>query len=301
MQGPKPEQRRLQGMLNFPLYGALGDVLGRGAPTAVLGQRLRAQVALHPRLHWMPTFLDNHDLDRFLASADERALALAMATMFTLPGIPVVYYGTEQGFTQQRASMFAAGWGSGGRNHFDLKHPLALTLRSLADLRKAHAPLRRGWPTVLAETVDDAGLIVWRMSHEGQHVLIALNTSDEAQSVKALPIGSANAQGLKPAWGMNAVPDALTTDDQGRLDLSLAGRDLRVWHWTDAQLRGSASTGQAQAEPPLALSALGHGRGPPRPQRRRPRPARPIRLPHRPGVFATAARRHSPRAGGHPG
>jgi hypothetical protein len=54
---------------------------------------------------------------------------------------------------------------------------------------------------------------------------------------------------------MNAVPDALTTDDQGRLDLSLAGRDLRVWHWTDAQLRGSASTGQAQAEPPLALSA----------------------------------------------
>ena len=255
MQGPKPEQRRLHGMLNFPLYGALGDVMGRGAPTAILGQRLRAQVALHPRLHWMPTFLDNHDVDRFLASADERALTLAMAALFTLPGIPVVYYGTEQGFTHQRASMFAGGWGSGGRDHFDPNHPLALTLRSLADLRKVHAPLRRGWPTVLAETVDDAGILVWRMSHEGRHVLVALNTADEPQSVKALSVGITNAQGLQPAWGLHGVPDGLKTDDQGRVDLSLAARDLRVWHWTDGQLRTTAAAGQAQAEEPLALSA----------------------------------------------
>jgi len=257
MQGPNPAQRRLHGMLNFPLYGALGDVMGRGAPTAVLGQRLREQVALHPRLHWMPTFLDNHDVDRFLASADERALLMALAAQFTLPGIPVVYYGTEQGFTQQRASMFAAGWGSGGHDHFKLQHPLARALRSLAELRQAHRPLRRGWPTVLAETVDDAGILVWRMSHEGQHVLIALNTAEAPRDLKGLATGSIGIKTLKAAWGLQARPEALDTDDQGRVSLALAARDLRVWHWADEHLVSSTGAGRAQKEPPWSLSAAG--------------------------------------------
>lgn len=262
MQGPQAQQRRLHGMLNFPLYGALGDVLSRGAPTAVLGQRLRAQVALHPRLHWMPTFVDNHDVDRFLASGDQRALVQALGSLFTLPGIPVVYYGTEQGFTQQRASMFAAGWGSGGQDHFRLEHPLARTLRSLADLRQTHAPLRRGWPTVLAETTDDAGALVWRMSHEGQHVLVALNTADEALTVKDLPLGSSGAATLQPAWGLEGLPAGLQADVQGRVSIPLGGRDLRVWHWADAQLQGSARAGQAQSEAPRALQRSGDGDAP---------------------------------------
>ncbi len=259
MQGPQPGQRRLQGMLNFPLYGALGDVLGRGAPTAVLGQRLRSQVALHPRLHWMPSFLDNHDVDRFLTAADERALVQGLAALFTLPGIPVVYYGTEQGFTQQRASMFAAGWGSGGRDHFNLNHPLAQTLRSLAQLRTAHAPLRRGWPTVLAETTDDAGALVWRMSHEGAHVLVALNTADSPVTVAHLPTGSAHSVTLQAAWGLEAQPEPLSSDEQGRVRLALGARDLRVWHWHDAALMGTAQAGKAQAEAALELRANGAG------------------------------------------
>ena len=35
----------------------------------------------------------------------------ALAVVFTIPGIPLVYAGTEQGFRETRASMFAAGWG----------------------------------------------------------------------------------------------------------------------------------------------------------------------------------------------
>lgn len=278
IQGEQASQRRLQGMLNFPLYGAIGDVMGRGAPTAVLGQRVRSQVALHPKLHWMPTFLDNHDVDRFLTSADERALVQALGAMFTLPGIPVVYYGTEQGFTQQRASMFAAGWGSGGRDHFNLNHPLAQQIKSLAELRKAHAPLRRGWPTVLAETTDDAGALVWRMSHEGQHVLVALNTADEPVTVRGLDTGSRRVAALQPAWQLKESGESLAptttstpatttapafttvnTDQQGRLDLPLGPRDLRVWHWTDESLRGTTREGTPQQEAPQQLQQASAG------------------------------------------
>ena len=74
---------------------------------------------VHRQPHLMPSFVDNHDVDRFLAGGSEAALKQALLAMLTLPGIPVIYYGTEQGFTLQRASMFAAGYGSGGRDHFD--------------------------------------------------------------------------------------------------------------------------------------------------------------------------------------
>ncbi|MBU3748729.1 MAG: alpha-amylase, partial [Burkholderiaceae bacterium] len=96
-------QPLLPGMINFPLYGAFGDVFARGRPTAELGYRIEATMRLHARPHLMPTFVDNHDVDRFLAGGSEAALRQALLAMFTLPGIPTVYYGTEQGFTQPRA------------------------------------------------------------------------------------------------------------------------------------------------------------------------------------------------------
>jgi glycosidase len=65
----------LPGMLNFPLYGALGDVFARGRPTADLGHRIHAGQRLHARPHLMPSFVDNHDVDRFLAGGSTAACA----------------------------------------------------------------------------------------------------------------------------------------------------------------------------------------------------------------------------------
>jgi glycosidase len=79
---------------------------------------------LHAKPHLMPSFIDNHDVDRFLASGSEAGLKQALLLILTLPGIPVIYYGTEQGFTEQRAAMFAAGQGSGGRDRFDRQSAL---------------------------------------------------------------------------------------------------------------------------------------------------------------------------------
>ena len=112
---------RLQGMINFPLYGSLGDVFARGRPTAELADRIEAMLRVHANPHLLPSFIDNHDVDRFLAGGSEAALKQALLAMMTLPGIPVIYYGTEQGFAEQRAAMFAAGYGSGGRDRFDTR------------------------------------------------------------------------------------------------------------------------------------------------------------------------------------
>lgn len=58
-------------------------------------------------------------MERFSRGTDEKTLRMAVAFLMTLPGIPVIYYGTEQSFEETRASMFAKGWGSGGKDHFE--------------------------------------------------------------------------------------------------------------------------------------------------------------------------------------
>lgn len=45
------------------------------------------------------TFIGNHDVDRIASSVGPDGAALAAAILFSLPGMPSVYYGDEQGFT----------------------------------------------------------------------------------------------------------------------------------------------------------------------------------------------------------
>jgi len=96
----------MQGMLNFPLYGSVSDVMARGHTTQELAERIRQNMQIHSDPHRMPSFLDNHDVDRFLKGGNELALRQSLALIMTLPGIPTLYYGTEQGFKEQRAAMF---------------------------------------------------------------------------------------------------------------------------------------------------------------------------------------------------
>jgi len=50
----------------------------------------------------LPSFLDNHDMNRFLwvVNGDRQRLKLAALCQFTLPQPPIIYYGTEVGLSQ---------------------------------------------------------------------------------------------------------------------------------------------------------------------------------------------------------
>lgn len=100
---------RMDGALDFGLLEALRgffafDALSPGEfdrflrrHFAFFGQASGAELVL-------PSFLDNHDMNRFLFSVggDVRRLKLAALCQFTLPGPPVLYYGTEVGLSQLR-------------------------------------------------------------------------------------------------------------------------------------------------------------------------------------------------------
>jgi glycosidase len=59
----------------------------------------------------MTTFVDNHDMDRFLYVADNdiEKLKRAAEIQFEFPGPPIIYYGTEVGLKQSLSKTSAIG------------------------------------------------------------------------------------------------------------------------------------------------------------------------------------------------
>ena len=217
------------GLINFPLYGALGDVFARGRPTAELGQRIESMMRVHARPHLMPSFVDNHDVDRFLAGGDVAGLQQALLAMLTLPGIPTIYYGTEQGFTVPRAAMFAGGSDSGGRERFDTAAPLYRYLQRAIALRRGDTVFSRGEPTVLRGNAAGPGGIAWRMREGERTALVALNTASHPVLLDGLDTGLAPGTRLRGAFAIDGEAAALSVDAEGRVDLVLPPRAGFAW------------------------------------------------------------------------
>ncbi|SEU35858.1 alpha-amylase family glycosyl hydrolase [Stigmatella erecta] len=228
MDDPVTGEALLPGMLQFPLYRTAGDVFARGHPTSELAHRLMNAREVFSRPHLMPTFLDNHDVDRFRAGGSEAALRQALVFMMTVPGIPVIYYGTEQDFTGRRSAMFQAGFESGGRDRFDTTAPLYTFIQELTALRKAHAVFRRGEPTVLRQNGVRGGVFAYKMEGEGDVAFVLFNTSDEETLLDNLETGLPEGSRLALLASVNGGTEA-TVGSQGRLSLKLPARAVRVF------------------------------------------------------------------------
>ncbi len=219
----------LPAMLNYPLYGTVGDVLHGGHPTAELGYRIQDMMQVFKRPHLMPTFLDNHDVDRFLADGSVAGLEQGLVLIMTLPGIPVIYYGTEQAFTEQRGAMFAGGYASGGQDHFDTSAPLYRFIAELATLRKQNKVLSRGTPTILDQDSAGPGSFAFKMTYGSASAVIALNTSDTQSMTRTFATGLTPGTLLtnRIAVGSDAVPVVVAAD--GTITTTLPPRGAFVW------------------------------------------------------------------------
>ena len=143
-------------------------------------------------------FIDNHDTYRFLRIGEPEAmLRIALAYLLFSIGIPMTYYGTEQGFRQNvgrldpegpdmppdpenRQDQFADGSfksDSSSGDKFDVRNPIYLFLKKLADIRNTYVALRRGDQWVRWSDPDKSGLFAFSRIYQGQEVLVAINFS----------------------------------------------------------------------------------------------------------------------------
>ena len=72
-----------------------------GTHLKILKTLLDKHYARFPVNYYLPTFVDNHDMNRFLfdAGQDIEKLKLALKLQMSLPQPPILYYGTETGLT----------------------------------------------------------------------------------------------------------------------------------------------------------------------------------------------------------
>lgn len=243
----------LPSMINFPLYGSLLDVFARGQPTAVLQHRIASMQQHFPDPHRMPTFIDNHDVDRWLANGNEAGMKQALLALMTLPGIPTIYYGTEQGFRQPRAAMFANGYQSQGRDHFDTASPMFAFLREVIALRKQHRALSQGQPEVILANAHAPGALAWRVQHGDSQMLVLFNSADHPILSPPLPLGTA-AQRLRGVYGVFGQPKDRVISAGQSLVLPLAARDGQVF--VIEPLREDAPSKATEPAPHTHIDAL---------------------------------------------
>jgi cyclomaltodextrinase len=117
---------RLDGTLDFLLAEAMRKTFGYGAwSEAVFEQFLQRHHAYLDRDFLMFSFIDNHDMDRFLfiAGDSKSNLQKAAEIQMKLAGPPIIYYGTEIGLSQAMSRSKSAGmemsrgamlWDNGG-------------------------------------------------------------------------------------------------------------------------------------------------------------------------------------------
>ena len=97
---------RMDGVLDFHLLDLLrGFFAFQSIAVSQFDRAVRQHFAYFGQALVLPSFLDNHDMNRFLwiANGDTRRLKLAALCQFTLPQPPIVYYGTEVGLSQRQA------------------------------------------------------------------------------------------------------------------------------------------------------------------------------------------------------
>ena len=193
-------------VLDFGFQAAVNEVIARDATPERLA-RTFAIDALYAGGEagalGLPTFLGNHDMGRigqFILKAkpdisDDELLArtrLAHALMMFSRGVPVLYYGDEQGFTGDggdsgaRQDMVATRVAAyqddriigGARPAFSTEAPLYRAIADMGRLRQSDVRLRRGLQTVrFAGETPGLFAVSRRIPGEAGETLVVYNTS----------------------------------------------------------------------------------------------------------------------------
>jgi len=215
-----PQRPLLKTVINFPLYVEIRRVLLGGLPTAYLAHRLRAQADYFPDPHISPNFVDNHDVERLLSSGTIEEYKQAYTLLLTVPGIPIIYQGTEQAFTEVRRAMFKGGY-LAVSDAFDQTSDVFQFLKSLIEMRKAHASLRHGKLTVVAENNVGAGTIAFKRETEDEVIFVIINSSGlHATLLNVMPTELPANTPLQVLHVRN-VTSAPILDSRGRLTMQL--------------------------------------------------------------------------------
>ena len=187
-------------------------------------------------LNDQPNFLDNHDVSRFLTLNNSKdALHEGLAVTLTAPGIPIVYYGTEQ-YLHNDTNGGGDPYNRLMMNSFDTTTTAYVLIKRLAALRQTNPALAYG--TYQPRWINDDVYIFERQFYNNV-VLIAVNksatTGYNIGGLKTnLPAGNFNDYLHGLLSGGTSI--ALNVSKNGAVDpFTLGKNQVAVWQYTASE------------------------------------------------------------------
>jgi glycosidase len=208
--------------LDYPLFNNLKPVVkGLSAPQALISMfQLRKQTEQYilsshgDATRYFVTFVDNHDMQERIRYEQpgnidqyDAQVTMAIGSLYGLPGIPCVYYGTEQGLhgAGTDPAVREALWGL--YPGFPTDSTFYVALQGLAEVRSAVPALRYGryyFRPISGDGVNfgvspyPGGVLAWsRILNDSEVVLVANTNTTQGASVDVIVEISLSAPGAQ--------------------------------------------------------------------------------------------------------
>lgn len=194
----------LPSVTDFPLYNAITAGLNEGPGWDTGMYRIYLTLSedfLYTDPYYNVIFVDNHDLNRFFSSMGEDfdKFRLGMAMIYTLRGIPQIYYGTEilktgAGPDALKRKDFPGGWPEDPINAFEeegrrkLGEERNLPVSEAYDLVKTLSWWRKEEPVIhygnLTHFVPEENTYVYFRHNDQKTVMVIINASQDSFTLK---------------------------------------------------------------------------------------------------------------------
>ena len=102
----KEYYKELDGVLDFTFHEEIKNYVAyEKLSKNMFVKKIKNHFSKYPKDYFLPTFLDNHDMNRFLfhCNNDKNKLLRAAEIQFSTNQPLIIYYGTETGMTQEKS------------------------------------------------------------------------------------------------------------------------------------------------------------------------------------------------------
>ena len=168
-------------------------------------------------------FVDNHDVERIHTKLQNKAhFAPVHVLLYTLPGVPSIYYGSEFGIDGKKEKFSDASL----RPALDLKdYADAVTKNPCTALIAALGKVRQGTPALSYGSYSELDLtnrqFAFARDLDGVRVIVTVN-NDDSEAEMNLPTGSADEY-------VGALTGKKVRVEYGRIRVSIAANSGEIW------------------------------------------------------------------------
>lgn len=216
-------------LLNFPLNAALRDVYGSNNGAGELNSVLSQEGSDFTWLNDQAVFVDNHDMSRFLTlNNNNDRLHEALAATLTTPGIPIIYYGTEQ-YLHNDTSGGGDPYNRPMMTSFSTTTTAYNEIKTLAGLRHSNPALAYG---TYQQRWINSDVFIYERQFYNNVILVAINKGSSSYAISGLNTNLPNGSYSDYLGSLLHGGTTISVSGGAVGNFTLGANQVSVWQYT---------------------------------------------------------------------